>query len=787
MKPFLAENCYGCHGHRRNRTDLNLEAFETLQALQEDPGTWEKVLSKLQTGAMPPEDEPRPDPRALESVMGWIGAELRRVELNTRPDPGRVTARRLNRTEYDNTVRDLLGVELGLAVDFPQDDAGYGFDNIGDVLSLSPVLMERYVAAADEIARVAIFGQRDIEPTMVRLRARSGHIESTTEPLFEYDQTGMSLPNGLHAEHRFPADGEYTFRFVLGGSHPTGADPLNFGLWVDGVRVGGAQVDPEPDQYSINSFDLYGFVAEMRARVPAGSHWVAATVERLYEGLPARLGGPNPTQRRAEAPVFKPPTGASPRGFERFRKRFEMFKSLPPPVNLARIIRVEVRGPFEVAQGPSPQAVAKVFTCGHTTGQHVPACASVIVGNLARRAFRRPVAEEEVSGYVSLVTLATSLGDSFETGISVALRALLVAPDFLFRVEREPEQPTSAEGYEIGMYELASRLSYFLWASMPDDELLDLAGQGRLRDAEVLARQVARMLRDPRARSLSESFGAQWLQYRGLAAAAPDRDRYPDFEDNLRLSMRRETELFFQSIVAQDRSILDLIAGSYSFLNERLARHYGISGVVGPEFREVSLAGTPRAGVLTHGSVLTVTSYATRTSPVLRGKWVLDNILNAPPPPPPPDVPNLDEAKVGTSASLREQLEVHRENAICSSCHSQMDPLGFGLENFDGVGAWRSADGEHAVDASGTLPDGRSFRGPEGLTRILKQEKDAFAASLADKLLTYALGRGLERYDRVTVKQIACRVADADYRFGALALAIVESKPFQMRRAEEPK
>jgi hypothetical protein len=410
-----------------------------------------------------------------------------------------------------------------------------------------------------------------------------------------------------------------------------------------------------------------------------------------------------------------------------------------------------------------------------------------IVTSLARRAYRRPVSPGEVAPLVRLASTARNQGDSFEEAVSLAVQAILVSPDFLFRIEKDRAADPDT-GHLIGPHELASRLSYFLWASMPDEELMRCADAQALRRPQVLAAQVRRLLKDEKSRALVEAFGGQWLQFRALESVTPDRERFPSFDNNLRLSMRRETELFFETIVREDRSILDLLDARYTFLNERLARHYGIAGVTGPEFRRVDLALVGRrSGVLTQASVLTVSSYATRTSPVLRGKWILENLLAAPPPDPPAGTPRLDEARIGASGSLRQQMEAHRTNATCAACHSKMDPLGFGLENYDAIGAWRSEDGKHPIDASGSLPDGRSFRGPDDMKTILKGDRDAFAVAITEKMLTYALGRGLERYDKRTVKAIAGRLAARQYRFSALVEEIVKSPPFQMRRGDRAK
>jgi hypothetical protein len=529
--------------------------------------------------------------------------------------------------------------------------------------------------------------------------------------------------------------------------------------------------------------DLSGKVVELRARVTAGDHWVAATLVRLYEGLPASYGGPNPSKRPLPKREFKPRPGATPEQIEAGRKRFEESLLQVAPANEARISNLDVVGPYEPARGPSRKSLERVYACGHTDGRHGKGCPRQIVEALARRAYRRPVGAADVAPLLRLFDQGRGKGGSFEDGLRLALQAMLVSPDFLFRIEEQRPASGSERFRPIGPHELASRLSYFLWASMPDDELLRRADDGSLGEPAVLEKELRRMLADPKAVALVDAFGGQWLQFRALEAATPNRDRFPDFDDYLRLSMRRETELLLETVVREDRSILELIDARYTFLNERLARHYGVAGVTGPEFRKVDLAGTQRRGILSHASVLTVSSYPTRTSPVLRGKWILENILAAPPPDPPAGTPRLDEATVGKNATLRQQLDAHRTGPSCAACHSRMDPLGFALENFDAIGAWRVKDGEFPVDAKGSLPDGRSFTGPEEMTAILAGDRDAFAACATEKLLTYALGRGLERQDRRTVKTIAARVAEKGYHFSALVQEIVNSLPFRMKRS----
>jgi mono/diheme cytochrome c family protein len=789
VQAFFARTCYACHNAELRSGGMNLETLQTGSGITQNRETWDRVLRKLRAGEMPPKGVPRPNPEELKTVISWIEGEFLRADRVVKPDPARVTMRRLNRAEYNNTVRDLLGVHLRPADNFPQDDSGYGFDNIGDVLSLSPVLMENYVTAAERVARAAVFGPEQMKPIMVKLRPPGRHITPTLTPLFDYDTTGLTLPNAIHITHTFPVDGEYILRVFLGGSRPIGSEPFFTTLWIDGHQVESIELDPTKTAAFdvVEKQDLGGKVQEFRTKVAAGGHWVAASIQRLYEGLPARYRGPNPSKHPVASPQFNPKENPSPANLARARKRFDasVAASENAPVNDARLISFEIGGPYNQAKGPAAESLKKIYTCGHLNGHHLARCAHEIVAGLARRAFRRPVAQKEIDKLVSFVSLAQKHGDSFEEGICQSLQAMLVSPYFLFRIEQSRASAASDDSNVISDHELASRLSYFLWSSMPDDELMRLADRHALRRREVLDGQIRRMLKDPRSHALVENFGGQWLELRKLESVKPDRQRFPDFDEYLRISMRRETELFFESIVREDRSILDFIDADYTFLNERLANLYKIPGVKGTEFRKVVFAGgTQRGGVLTQASILTVSSYATRTSPVLRGKWILEKILNAPPPPPPPGVPNLDESKIGSAASLREQLEAHRQNATCASCHARMDPLGFGLENFDAIGAWRTEDGKFPIDASGMLPDGRSFKGPAELRTILRQDRSGFAEGVTEKLLIYALGRGLESYDQPAVKRIVNQLDAANYRFSTLVFEIAASKPFQMRRGD---
>ncbi|MEP7336811.1 MAG: DUF1592 domain-containing protein [Acidobacteriota bacterium] len=796
VQPFLAEHCIGCHDATSKSGGLNLEVFQDAAAVTQNREVWEEVLTRLRTGQMPPKGMPRPDRVAVAAVTRWIEREFARADSSVKPDPGRVTARRLNRAEYNNTVRDLLGVDTEPANDFPQDDSAHGFDNIADALSLSPTLMEKYMAAAEKIARLAVFGP-DLKPQTFRVeptrprRLEINPVKLEQPPFYtmqDYDVTGISHPGSFHLAYRFPATGEYQFRVRADGAKPPGSEPQMLDFYIDGKIV---KSFPVVRKLTATNESLPVFM-EVRLKVPAGKHQLIAAFPRLFDGLPPSFNGPNPSKLPQPPPPdlatrFQPlPANATPEQIKQREAAIERFKNRKPSFDGMAIAELEINGPFDYVKGPSAESQQKLYTCGHFDGQHQPACARKIVSDLAHRAFRRPIEAAETEGLTAIATSAQQRGRSFEQALALAVQTILVSPDFLFRIEKDRNPQGITASYQLSLHELASRLSYFLWSSMPDDELLKAADNGSLRAPAVLTAQVRRMLKDAKASALVENFVGQWLEIRRLESVQPDRDRFPDFDDYLRASMLKETEVFFQNIIQTDGSILDLVGGKYTFLNERLARHYGIKGVTGPEFRKVDLAGTPRTGLLTQASVLTVSSYGNRTSPVLRGKWILDNILNTPPPPPPP-VPALDEAAVGVKGTMRQQLEKHRASPICASCHARMDPLGFSLENFDAVGAWRSQDGKFPIDPSGTLPDGRSFKNAEELIVILKTQQGVFTEALTEKLLTYGLGRGVERHDRASVKKIAANVAANQYRFSSLVLEIVKSLPFQRRSGEAPK
>lgn len=799
VRPFFAKNCFACHSSRLSSGGLSLEAFSSPTLFLQDRDEAEKILKKLQVGEMPPKALPRPNAEELKIVTNWIEQDLDR---QVKTDSRRVMARRLNRVEYNNTVRDLLGVDIRPADDFPQDDSAYGFDNIAQALSVSPLLMEKYIATAERISRTAVFGPKLKTLTTVYLPPLPRRMETTNRTLVpfpayysmtDYDRSGLSQPGSFHVTHTFPADGEYLIRIAGAGFRPTGSEPGQMSVWLDGKLVQTFQVDIDVEQ---SGFERRPDHWDVRMKIAAGPHELVAAFPNQFDGLPALFGGLNPSKRPFDPCKLGPAGGpqclaaalkalddpndgnANPTTPERIARRNEAIQSAKeaashkPRFNGLSVHEVDITGPYEFKEGPAPDSLRKIYVCGHLDGHHLASCPRKIIADLAYRAFRGPVSPEKVDRLVAISDGAQERGGSFEEGISLAIATMLASPDFLFRIE----------GPAADQYTLASKLSYFLWSSMPDEELLRAAEKGTLRNQDVLNAEARRMLADPKAGALVENFAGQWLEIRRLESAQPDRERFPDFDEYLRASMLKETDLFFQYVMREDRSVLDFIDGPYSFLNERLARHYGIAGVTGSEFRKVDLSGTGRSGILTQASVLEVSSYGNRTSPVLRGKWILDNILNSPPPPPPANVPSLDEDAVGSSASLRQQLEQHRKNVVCASCHARMDPLGFGFENFDAVGAWRTLDGKFPIDPSGTLPDGKAFRGADELKIILRQQKDTFAEGLTEKLLTYALGRGVDRTDQPAVKQIVARMAANDYKFSSLLLGIVDSAPFQMQR-----
>ncbi len=736
VQPLLAKYCIDCHGGSEPESDLAFDTLAELAAAVGQKAAWLKAREYLRSELMPPKGEQQPAPDERKAIVAWIEAQFLGVDCTLARDPGRVTVRRLNRTEYNNTIRDLMGVDFHPADDFPADDVGYGFDHIGDVLSMPPILLEKYLTAAEEVVERAIYVHTpDKTPRQTFIAAKVEH--SSGSPHGGKGCWGLSSTGEVFTEVSFPTQGEYVLRGRAFGDQ-AGNELPKMAFRLDGKEV---------------------FVADVAAK--AGD---PATYETKVTVEPGK-------KRFALAFTndFYDPKNPDPNQRDR---------------NLA-IEWLEVQGPLDARPAELPESHQKIIFCQPTDG-NAGECARKILERFVTRAYRRPARPQEIDRLAKFVEQAMAGGESFERGIQLAVEAVLISPHFLFRIESGRgggRRGDSGPVQPISEFQLATRLSYFLWSTMPDDELFREATAGTLR--KNVAAQVSRMLRDPKARALVDNFCTQWLEIRRLKEITPDAKRFPAFDDELREAMLTETKMFFASIIDEDRSVLDLIDADYTFLNERLAKHYGILRVTGPEFRRVPLADRDRGGVITQASVLTVTSNPTRTSPVKRGKWVLEQLLGAPVPPPPPGSGDLSEdEQVVLSGSVRQRTEQHRANPACASCHALMDPLGFGLENFDAVGAWRDRDGNFFVDASGELVDGRTFKGPQELKAILKTKKDEFARCFTEKMLTYALGRGLEPYDKCTVDDMVAGVAKDGYKFSVLIQQIVASDPFQKRRTK---
>ena len=741
------------------------------------PELWEKVVRKLRVGAMPPQPRPRPDRETYDGFRRWLEDELDRV-AEARPNPGRTQAfHRLNQAEYRNVIRDLLDLEIDVDALIPADAPDRnGFDNIATSLSLSPALFERYVSAAKKIGRLAI-GE-----------APAGGAEITTYDvplnLIQSDRRSEDLPfgsrGGAAIRHHFPVDGEYRIRVRLQTNYVgyvrgiDDAHEIEFRL--DGRRLerftfgGEAPGTPAPISFAGNirgtdDWEHYTLHAddplEVTATVSAGPHTIGISF---------------PRETWEEEGVLQPrQTG------------FALAINEMPDGNPA-LGSVRITGPLRVAGPGDTPSRRRIFTCRPAPAapaSESEACAREILGALARRAYRRPVDESDVATLLEFYEWGRAEG-GFEKGIQFALERLLADPDFLYRVERDPVDAPRGAAYPISDVELASRLSFFLWSSIPDDELLAAVENGTLSDPPALEAQVRRMLADPRSQAMVDNFAGQWLYLRNMGGVYPDPNVFPEFDENLREAFTRETELFIGNQLRADASVLELLAADYTWVNQRLAEHYGIPNVYGSRFRRVALDGARRGGLLGHGSVMTVTSYPNRTSPVLRGKWVLENLLGAPPPEPPPDIPALEERNEdGEPVSMREAMVQHRENPACSVCHAPMDPIGFALQNYDAIGGWRDVnEGGTPVDATGVLPDGSRFEGRAGLSGLLLARPDDFVGTVTEKLLTYALGRGMEHYDAPTVRKIVRRAAGEDYRWSSIILGIVNSAPFQMRRSD---
>ena len=767
----LNQYCVTCHNSRLKTAGLLLDTLDPSR-VADHAEQWEKVVTKLRTGEMPPAGRPRPDDETYRAVARALEDALDEAAA-AHPNPGRVPVHRLNRTEYANAVRDLLGVEIDARALLASDESDQeGFDNVASVLSVSPALLENYLSAARAVSRLAV-GDPTLHPVVDTFKI--------SKALVQDERLGDDLPFGSQGgaliRYYFPLDAEYTIKvllrrqeydYIIGMGEPHELDVRLDGVRLQRFSVGGeAKGMTNPENFAGNTqgdpeFEEYMHTAdaklELRARVSAGLHAVGVSfVRRFWE---------------PEGVLQPPQTG--------FGRTTNEYYHGNPAVEI-----VSIGGPYG---SPAPGRSAsrqKVFVCRpRGTGEEEP-CARRILSTLATRAYRRPVTDDEMRTLLRFYADGRARAD-FDAGIQRGIERVLAAPSFLFRVEGVPAGTAPGAVYRVSDLDLASRLSFFLWSSVPDDELRDAAARGALRDPAALERQAARMLRDPRANALVDNFASRWLELSKLAGAVPDTELYPEFDENLRDAMQQETKLFIASQLHEDRSVVDLLTADYSFLNDRLAAHYGVPGVYGSHFRRVAFTDGVRGGLLGQSSVLTVTSYPNRTSVTMRGRWLLANILGAPPPPPPPDIPALADAGAGGQPrSLRERMEAHRKSPACASCHRRMDPLGFALENFDAVGKWRAASDGAAIDPSGVFPDGSRFEGIGGLRALLAAHKEDFARTLGEKLLAYAIGRGLDYRDMPAVRQIARDAARNGYSWSSIVSGIVKSPPFAMAVAGE--
>jgi hypothetical protein len=770
VRPALDRYCLTCHNARQKTGGLSLEQLDPAH-VGLDPDTWEKVARKLRTREMPPQGLPRPDQATYDRIVSTLETSLDRAAADN-PHPGRVGIHRLNRTEYTNAIRDLLSLDVDGRALLPADEPDQqGFDNVAGVLSVSPRLLENYMSAASTISRLAI-GDATIRPVEDTVRIPTATVQD--------DRASDDLPfgsrGGVSIAYQFPLDGDYQIKVVLkrqlylyliGMGEPHQIDVRLDGTLLERFTVGGngkgttapesfagnTQGDPQWEEY-MHTADA-GLI--VRVPVTAGTHRVGVSFVRRHwepEG------------------VLQPPQ----RGFARTTN--ELYFGNPA------VDSVSITGPLAVRETRDSPARRAVFICRPSGTASEDACARRILSTLARRAYRGQVSDSDVDTLMTFYR-AGRAEDGFESGIQQGLRRILASPKFLFRIERESAAARAGQPYRVSDVDLASRLSFFLWSSIPDEELLAVAATGTLRERATLERQVRRMLADRRAQALVDNFASQWLTIGRLSGTVPDVDAYPEFDENLREAFRQETRTFIASQLREDRSVVDLLTADYSFVNERLARHYKIPNVYGSHFRRVTFSDGVRGGLLGQGSILTVTSYPNRTSPVLRGRWLLDNVLGAPPPPPPPDIPLLNEGGPDTQTmSIRQQMEIHRKNPTCAVCHVRMDPLGFSLENFDALGKWRTTSDGIAVDASGALPDGTRFEGIAGLRRLVANHQDDFARTFTQKLLAYALGRSLEARDLPAVRRIARDAAVNGYRWSSVIVGITTSTPFTMSTAQ---
>ena len=750
---FVKQYCIGCHNDRLKTADLSLEGLDP-NKVENSAEAWEKVLRKLGANQMPPPGLPRPTASVQKQFTDGLESELdHAAEIN--PNPGRPTIHRLNRNEYSNAVRDLLALDVKPGERLPRDDTGYGFDNIGDVLTLSPVLLERYMSVAHSVAALAV-GDTDVKPVNdifapakeIRAKARpKGPVNERISEELPFGSAG-----GLAFPYTFPVDGEYVFKIKVPGP--------SAGFGETAVPL--------------------GQILDLRIPVKAGVHQVGLTLMRsgaVAEILPVvnGRGGAGPGG-------MPPPRVTSHLDLRLDGARLKLFQIQND--GTPAFTELTIAGPYNISGPGNSPSRQRIFVCQPASPKEEDGCARKILSTLGRRAFRRYLTDSDLKSLFA-VYQAGRRESNFNYGIEMALRAVLVSPDFLFRVERDPSGSAPGSVHRINDFELASRLSFFLWTSIPDDQLLNLAEQGKLKDPTVLTQQVARMLEDPKSQSFASNFAGQWLYLRNLPAQTPDPDEFPQFDDSLRRAFEQETEMFFESVLRENRPVTELLDAKYTYLNQRLAEFYKIPGVYGPQFRRVELTDSNRCGILGQGSLLTVTSYPNRTSIVQRGKWVLENLLGTPPPPPPP-VPPLDPHGKNGKLSMRQAMEEHRANPTCAACHSRMDPIGFALENYDGIGGWRDQDNGAPIDASGKLPDGSAFNGLGGLTSLLLgRHREEYISTFTEKLMIYALGRGVESYDRPAMRAIMREAAKQNTTIPALIDAIVKSPEFQMRRTRD--
>jgi mono/diheme cytochrome c family protein len=772
VREFVSTYCITCHSDRLKTGGLSLEKADTENVFN-SAETWEKVIVKLRSRSMPPAGSRRPDNATYDTVATWLESELDSAAA-AHLNPGRTAnLHRLNRTEYANAVRELTGIEVDATGLLPPDQQAHGFDTNADALLMAPALLDRYLNAAAKIARIAV-GDPTVPPAFERYTAVKGNSNEQTY-LWQTERLSEDFPlgsrGGISARHYFPVDGEYILKIRLQRTYQDVIRGLNesnqIEIRVDGTRVaqfklgGSAETIAQAlaDYRDMRPGEITSGDDALQVRVPlkAGLRTVVATILKSNDVLAEGLGP-------ARIPIWS--------------------REGDVPTVPAFISSLLVGGPYNAQVPMDSPSRKRIFVCQPSNKAEERACATRILSTLARRAYRRMATDDDVQVLFGFYETGRAHGN-FDAGIRAALERVLVSPDFLFRIETDPATAGPAAVHRISGVELASRLSFFLWSSSPDDELLDLAIAGKLQDAGVLDQQVRRMFGDPRARTaLVENFFEQWLETRNVFLLAPDANQhFPWFDDNLRLAFVREMDLFLDAQLKEDRSIVDLLSANFTFLNDQLARHYGIPGIYGSHFRRVTLTDENRWGLLGKAAVLSVTSYTTRTSPTIRGKWLLENILGAPVPPPPPNIPALEASNQGNRPlTVREMLETHRKNPVCASCHARMDPLGFSLENFDAIGQWRTRDAGAPIDSSGVLLDGTKVAGPAALRQALLAQKEQFVRTVTAKLVVYALGREIESFDAPAIRGIVRAAAPDNYRWSSIILAIVKSAPFQMRR-----